>query len=363
MIMKKFKSGFVVGKFLPLHLGHEYVIETALEQCDHVFVLSYTSKFFHGVTAKTRESWLTTRFPKDEYNITILVLEDGFPADDESEIVHREFCSKIILDNIPNIDAIFGSEDYIEPFADFVEDYITADISRLRSPNITPVVVDINREKFPVSGTDCRFDISTGYHATVLERMFGNKTPSQMFMNKHVQSTFTPKVIILGGESSGKTTLAKALAKKLKTTWVPEYGRQVFDERGGVLTHEDFDLIGNKQAQFEKVAASVANKVIVCDTNAITTYFYSIEMTGSATQRTVENMLTCVNPWDQVYLCDPNINFFQDGTRKNSIFRNKGHEFYRTFLRDRRINYKLVSGSVSERVKFIENDLRSEGKI
>jgi hypothetical protein len=35
---------------------------------------------------------------------------------------------------------------------------------------------------------------------------------------------------LLGGESSGKTTLARALAQSLGTTWVPEYGRQRWEE-------------------------------------------------------------------------------------------------------------------------------------
>lgn len=352
--MKKFKSGFVVGKFLPMHLGHEFVIQTALEQCEHVFVLSYTSKFFHGVSREVRESWLTTRFPYDEFNITVMVLEDGFPDDDESEVVHREFCSKIILDNIPDIDAIFGSEDYIEPFAKFVERYTAT--------AITPVVVDVERKKFPVSGTNCRADISTGYSQDKLKELFGHDS-SYPYMNKHVRSTFIPRVIILGGESSGKTTLAVALAKHLKTTWVPEYGRQVYDEHEGKLEPFHFDLIGEMQTEFKKVAASIANKVVVCDTNAITTYFYSIEMTGAARLKTIQNMLNCVRPWDVIYLCDPNINFFQDGTRRDSEFRNKGHEFYKKFLKDQRIPFKIISGTLIERVLAIENDLKMRGKI
>lgn len=337
-----------------MHLGHEYVIQTALDQCEHVFVLSYTSKFFHGVSPKLRESWLTTRFPSDEYNITVMVLEDGFPGDDDSEIIHREFCSKIILDNIPNIDAIFGSEDYIKPFAAFVSDYTANDV--------TAVVVDVNRSKFPVSGTKCRSDINTGFSPDRLKEL-QHRPSSYEYMNKHVRSTFIPRVIILGGESSGKTTLALALAKHLNTTWVPEYGRQVYDEQEGKLEPLHFDFIGDKQAEFEKVAASVANKVVVCDTNAITTYFYAIEMTGAARVKTIQNMLNCVRPWDVIYLCDPNINFFQDGTRRDTEFRNKGHEFYKTFLRDQGIPFKIISGTLTERVLTIELDLMMRDKI
>jgi nicotinamide riboside kinase len=38
------------------------------------------------------------------------------------------------------------------------------------------------------------------------------------------------RIALLGGESSGKTTLARALAQSLGTSWVPEYGRQRWEE-------------------------------------------------------------------------------------------------------------------------------------
>ena len=33
------------------------------------------------------------------------------------------------------------------------------------------------------------------------------------------------RVVIIGAESTGKTTLARALAEHYKTPWVPEFGR------------------------------------------------------------------------------------------------------------------------------------------
>jgi cytidyltransferase-like protein len=38
---RRFRQGLVVGKFAPLHQGHELVIETAREQCERVLVFSY----------------------------------------------------------------------------------------------------------------------------------------------------------------------------------------------------------------------------------------------------------------------------------------------------------------------------------
>ncbi|MDP4366102.1 adenylyltransferase/cytidyltransferase family protein, partial [Escherichia coli] len=40
--MKPFATGLVVGKFAPLHCGHEKLINTALAQCEELFIISYS---------------------------------------------------------------------------------------------------------------------------------------------------------------------------------------------------------------------------------------------------------------------------------------------------------------------------------
>ena len=41
-IMKPFATGLVVGKFAPLHCGHERLIITPLAQCEELFIISYS---------------------------------------------------------------------------------------------------------------------------------------------------------------------------------------------------------------------------------------------------------------------------------------------------------------------------------
>lgn len=38
----RFGTGLVVGKFCPLHRGHQHVIATAVAACERVVVVSYT---------------------------------------------------------------------------------------------------------------------------------------------------------------------------------------------------------------------------------------------------------------------------------------------------------------------------------
>jgi hypothetical protein len=55
------------------------------------------------------------------------------------------------------------------------------------------------------------------------------------------------RMALLGGESSGKTTLARALAQSLGTTWVPEYGRQRWEELRITLSVDELVAVARRQ--------------------------------------------------------------------------------------------------------------------
>ena len=60
---------------------------------------------------------------------------------------------------------------------------------------------------------------------------------------------------LLGGESSGKTTLARALAAQLSTVWVPEYGRQRWEELRETLSANELLQVARKQVEWEEEQA------------------------------------------------------------------------------------------------------------
>ena len=68
--MKPFATGLVVGKFAPLHCGHEKLINTALAQCEELFIISYSVPEMPDCEPEKRLTWLQVRFPQ----ATILVL-------------------------------------------------------------------------------------------------------------------------------------------------------------------------------------------------------------------------------------------------------------------------------------------------
>ncbi|MXG36429.1 adenylyltransferase/cytidyltransferase family protein, partial [Escherichia coli] len=62
--MKRYATGLVVGKFAPLHLGHEALIHAALAQCEMVIIISYSSPEIPGYEPEKRLHWLQTLFPQ-----------------------------------------------------------------------------------------------------------------------------------------------------------------------------------------------------------------------------------------------------------------------------------------------------------
>jgi NadR type nicotinamide-nucleotide adenylyltransferase len=169
-----------------------------------------------------------------------------------------------------------------------------------------------------------------------------------------VYASFVQRVCLLGGESSGKSTLAEALAREFNTSHVAEYGRELWDAKSGALTFDDMQHIAEVQIQREEAAAMHANRFLFCDTSPLTTLFYSHHMFGkakSALERLAERH------YDFTILCAPDVPFVQDGTRQPQTFRMLQHQWYLNELATRGIANCLVTGSVAARISQVRDIL------
>ena len=75
------------------------------------------------------------------------------------------------------------------------------------------------------------------------------------------------KIVVIGPESTGKSTLSQQLANELKTLWVPEYGRRYLEELGREYNEDDLLQIARGQIAQEDALAAKANKFLICDTD------------------------------------------------------------------------------------------------
>ena len=162
------------------------------------------------------------------------------------------------------------------------------------------------------------------------------------------------RIALLGGESSGKSTLAHALAEQLGGTAVDEYGRSLWEARDGALDFDDMLGIATTQIAMEEQAMASGAEWVVCDTTPLTTLFYSLDIFGWAAPQ-LEQLAE--RPYDYLFLCAPDFPFVQDGTRREAGFRDVQHRWYVTALEARKLPYRLLEGSVAQRVATAMADL------
>ncbi len=325
--MPRYKHGLIVGKFAPLHAGHELLIRAALEQCGQVSVWCYARPDFAHMPSPLRRGWLRQVFPAHLFPaLTLLPDAPNPPFDSAPAEVHNAYCKGVLDSWNVRADAVFTSEAYGEGFA--------------AALGAVHVSVDPARVQLPVSGTALRADP----HGL------------RRFLNPLVYAHFVQRVAILGAESTGKSTLAAALAGHFGTAFVREYGRDVYERENGALNPRHFLEIAHGQRALEREAASsgAANRFVFCDTDAATTLMWSYLLTGAALPQLHALADACTARYAHTFVCDPSIAFEQDGWRSNKAVRGVQQAHLLQDLHTRGRAYTLLSGSVPERVAQVE---------
>lgn len=160
------------------------------------------------------------------------------------------------------------------------------------------------------------------------------------------------RVLFIGGESSGKTTICQVLSRIGGYPWVPEYGRELFDKKHGKLEYEDMLDIGRIQVQREKIAVLCAREPwVLCDTSPLVTKFYSNEWYGRVDPR-LETL--ALRQYDRIFLCSRDFKYVDDGTRSGAEFSAWQEMFYLTNLKQ---PYQILSGSTEARVCKVQDAL------
>lgn len=134
------KVGFTIGKFAPLHKGHQFLIETALKEMDEVYVVIYDTDIIN-ISVKQRAQWIKKLYPK----VKIIYAYNSpkkYGLDKESVKIQMDYLSNLIK-GIP-VTHFYSSELYGEKVANYL--------------NIENRLVDLERKNIPISATLIRND-------------------------------------------------------------------------------------------------------------------------------------------------------------------------------------------------------------
>ncbi|MDC8002748.1 ATP-binding protein [Aureisphaera galaxeae] len=161
------------------------------------------------------------------------------------------------------------------------------------------------------------------------------------------------KIVLFGPESSGKTTLAKALAEKYETEWVPEFMRGYLQEKwdlhGEHITKEDLIPIAQGQIRTENEKALSANSYLFCDTNlremkVYCEYYYD----GFCPEAILE---ACKNEqYDHYFLTQIDIPWEKDDLRDRPDDRLTLFRTFESELITNHLPYTLLEGTLEERI-------------
>lgn len=289
-------------KAYPPHSGHLYLIDTAIENSEHVHVIC-SHNDTQSIPGKLRVNTLVEIY-KNNLNVTIYSVDDtGLPQHDSECDTLDEFYSywvPLVYSNVKELDVVFTSEDYGDDFAKYL--------------GIEHILVDKERSKFPISGTEVRTDPFKYWD----------------FIPKEIRPFFTKRVAIMGPESVGKSTMTKKLATTFNTDFVLEYGRLVYESNGNKVGIDDFIPISKGRQEIEDwlLKGPVVNKLLFCDTEDITTHLFSKMYCPDEYHKVDEWFLEKLKTkpkYDLYILLKPDCRSIQDGTR---IFLDERWEHY-----------------------------------
>jgi NadR type nicotinamide-nucleotide adenylyltransferase len=141
---------------------------------------------------------------------------------------------------------------------------------------------------------------------------------------------------------------------------VPEYAREYLEARGGVCTAEDMPQIARGQAELEDCLARQANRVLIQDTNLLTTQLWHEHYFGEAPAPL--QAMAATRTADLTLLCDCDVPWVADGLRDSPGHRRWFQERFRSELAARGHPFVVLAGPFEERlgpaVEAVERLLR-----
>jgi len=163
------------------------------------------------------------------------------------------------------------------------------------------------------------------------------------------------RIAILGAESTGKSTLADALARRYGTLWVPEYLREFVDVHGRVPREDDQPGIARTQLAREDAMAArpEACGFLLCDTTPLMTAVYSRIYWGRVPPALLA--LEAAHDYALTLVAAPDLPWVPDGLMRDSDeVRQRVHAQLVAVLAGRGIPYVLVEGELEERMRKVE---------
>ena len=223
-------NGVIIGRFMPPHRGHQYLVEFAHNYVDDLYVLVCTLSS-EPIPGQLRFQWMKELFPRDH----IIHITEEIPEASRGAPNAEQIWAESVREAVNNpVDHVFASESYGSPLAEAL--------------GARFVPVDPAREVFPVSASLIRQDPYSYWR----------------FVPEPVRPYFTRRVAVITNSDSLHPT-TRLLADHFETVFVNDYARFVARDSAGTL-----DPAEQRRAQHaaEEALARHARGLLFCERGA-----------------------------------------------------------------------------------------------
>jgi HTH-type transcriptional regulator, transcriptional repressor of NAD biosynthesis genes len=324
-------TGLVLGKFAPLHRGHQRLIEAALAENQRVLVMIYAAPEVTPVPLAVRARWIADLYPRVE----LIEARDG-PREvgDGPELQRRH--EQFILEQLAGraVDRFYSSE--------FYGDHVSRALGAIDRR------IDPQRLVLPISATAIRQDLYAHRH----------------YVAPRVYRDLITWVVLLGAPSTGKSTLAEALARVYATCWMPEYGREYWErhQQDRRLSLKQLVAIAEGHRQREDERVLEARDYLFVDTDASTTRLFSRYYHGRVDPRLERLARETPQRYDLFLLCEDDIPYDDTWDRSGAANRALFQDWVRSDLRARGIPFVNLFGSQRQRLEQVKGLLAGFAK-
>lgn len=334
--MTQFEHGLMIGKFYPPRIGHHEAIRAAAARCAEFTVLVMAAAV-ETIPLADRVAWMRDEHRGDP-NVRIAGVRCDAPLDVGDQ---RVWAAQVAAMRAglgaagapAAVDAVFSGDDYCAELA--------------RRFGATGVTMDRTG-----GSTAVRRDLAGQWRELAAATGAG----------------LTSRVVVVGAESTGTTTVAERLAQHYTarggvwaaTRCVAEYGREYtrlkwatnpdVDITQLTWTEDDFDVIGPEQTRLEEAAARTGSPILICDTDAFATAVWKRRYLGT-TSATPEPWTSV--PARAVYLLTDHVGvpWHDDGMREGDLaIRAAMTGWFAEALTADQHSWVLLTGTLEERI-------------